>query len=470
MSGRTKFLAGLLSALAMVALCISLYLTWSSWQTTAVAGCRGDGTLDCDQVLTSHWSRWLGLPVSLLGSLIYVSILAICWPAVQRPRGKAGNGLLALSLLAAGAAVWFIVVQAVFLQSFCLYCLSVHACGLSIAGITLLLMRGTKQEVDYDQLRSLLGVDEPATSIEQNSKSLLDESYYPLVATGLAAVGLALLMGGQFLFIPEGLVVETFVKHDSLSAEQHDPLSAEEEDQTFESIAVDHLMKNAATTDDGATGAKDIQDLLGSKAEDGTSPGSRRLSFHGLQQSIDITKFPLLGNPNAPHVIVEMLDYTCHHCRHLHPYIESALEQYGDQVAFVIQHVPLSSRCNRHIIKDHPSKKDACDLARLAIGVWKLAPEEFPEFHSWLMKSEKPPSIFEARKRALSIAGEGVLIDDSLKADLSRRITKQCDAANRLKKGLPTLLTAQSVVKGVPSTEKQWTKFIEGQLGSQTAK
>jgi len=320
----------------------------------------------------------------------------------------------------------------------------------------LLLIQGTTQEVDYDQMRSLLGVAEPAVPIEPSSQSHLDDRFYPWIATGVAALGLVLLMGGQLLFIPEGLVVETLIENDSASAELD-----EEEDQKFESIAVDSLDRNS---EEGA----DLEDLFGDKEDGGVSAGSRQLFFPGFQKSISLSEFPMIGNPNAPHVIVEMLDYTCRHCRHLHPYIESTLKQHGNQVAFVIHHVPLNSGCNRHVTRNHPSTKASCDLARLAIGVWKLAPREFPEYHSWLMKSEKPPSVYEARERAFNIAGDAVLIDDSLKTDLSRRLNEQCYAAHRLKTGLPVLLTEQSVIKGIPSTDKQWAKFIDGQIGTRS--
>jgi len=467
MSDRTKVLASLLTALSLVALCISLYLTWTSWQTEAVAGCNGDGIVDCDAVLSSHWSQWLGMPVSLFGSITYLAILSICWPAAKHPEGKAGSGLLALSLLAAGAAVWFIAVQAIFLQSFCFYCLSVHACGLSIAGITLLLIRGsTTQEVDYNQMRSLLGVGKPVETGEPGSRSTLDRPWYPLIAMGFAAVGVVVLMGGQLLFVPEGMIVESIAKDDFSSAEEE-----ETEDQTFESISLDDLeevkeVEEVEEVEDEFVGVEtSLEDLFGSEVVEETSEGSRRLFFEGLQKTIDLADYPIIGNPDATHIIVEMLDYTCDHCRHLHPFIESTLEQYGDQIAFVVHHVPLHSSCNRHIKKDRPEKKHACDYAKLAIGVWKLAPEEFQEFHSWLMESEKPPAILEARKRALNLAGEGVLIDDTLKAELEQIISEQCDAFHRLKSGLPILLTEKNVIKGVPRSEKQWGNFLEGQLG-----
>jgi len=208
-----------------------------------------------------------------------------------------------------------------------------------------------------------------------------------------------------------------------------------------------------------------LEDLFGDGVSDEASEGSRRLFFEGLQKTIDLSEYPIIGSPDAPHVIVEILDYTCDHCRDLHRFIELTLEQYGDQVAFVVYHVPLHSRCNPHTTKDYPPKKDACDYAKLAIGVWKLAPEEFQEFHSWLMESEKPPAILEARKRALNLAGEKVLIDESLKADLGQRISEQCEVFHRLKSGLPILLTERSIIRGVPRNEKQWASFLEGNFG-----
>jgi len=450
MSGRTKVFAGLLAALSFVALCVTVYLAWSSWQTEAVAGCGANGVVDCDQVLSSPWSRWLGIPVSLFGALIYAIILAICWPAAKHPWGLAGSGLLFLSLSAAGAGIWFIAIQGFLLQSFCLYCLTVHSCGLLIAGITLLLIQGGEQEADYDQMRGLLGVGESAMTLEPSGRLPSEGRFYPLIATGAAAVGLAILMGGQIFFTPKSMVVESLAESDSYLEEQE-----EAEDLAFKSVA---------ENDEGHETLLRVDDAkLFTESVDATS---RRMFFKGLQKSINLSEYPLIGSPDALHVYVELLDYTCRHCRHLHPYIEMTLEQYGDQFAFLIYHVPLNSRCNPHVLKDDPSKKNACDYVQLAIGVWKLAPDRFLEFHNWLMEGEKPPSILEASMRAVSIAGEDVLVDKSLQNETSQRISQQCDVLNRLKTGLPVLLTEQgTMIQGIPENEQEWAEFIEGKLG-----
>ncbi len=450
MTARTKLLAGLITALALVALSLTTYLTWSSWQSEAIAGCNADGVVDCDLVLSSHWSRWLGVPVSLSGVIIYVGVLSLCWPAAKKPWSLAGTGLLFLSLSAAGAAVWFTSVQAFLLQSFCLYCLGVHTCGLLIAGLTLLLIQGRgAEEVDYGQLQALLGVSNSSETAQQENRLVSPSRFYPVVATVAAALGLALLMGGQVLFAPDSLVIESFAGEAAYEGEQE-----EAEDLAFEPVSsddelvADHIGEDQTALSDASTG-----------------PLSRRFRFKGFQKPVSVSDFPLLGNPDASHIYLELLDYTCGHCRHLHPYIHATLDQYGAQVAILIHHVPLHARCNPNVLVNRPEKKNACDYSRLAIGVWKLAPEKFPEFHNWLMEGENPPSIVKARKRALSLVGQAILIDDALNADIGRRISSQCAVLRNLKSGLPILLTERGMIRGVPKNSEEWSKFLNSQLG-----
>ena len=64
-----------ITILAIVGLCISGYLTWVTWGTDSIAGCGGGEIVNCDHVLSSEWSKWLGIPVSLFGLLTYCGIL-----------------------------------------------------------------------------------------------------------------------------------------------------------------------------------------------------------------------------------------------------------------------------------------------------------------------------------------------------------------------------------------------------------
>src|SRR5436190_1459660 len=114
---------------------LGCYLLWVSLSGGTVAGCGPDSS--CDKVLHSKWSRWLGLPVSGLALLIYSGLFAgTFWlrhnvaPSSQR---TAWNALIPGSVAIIGAALWFLIVQAFILLSYCPFCLAAHGSGLAAA-------------------------------------------------------------------------------------------------------------------------------------------------------------------------------------------------------------------------------------------------------------------------------------------------------------------------------------------------
>jgi uncharacterized membrane protein/protein-disulfide isomerase len=91
-----------------------------------LVGCgAGSG---CANVLGSRWSQWFLIPVTALSLLLYAALLFLTF----RPRRTA---LLAVATALAGAAIWFALVQAVILRSFCPWCLAAHAIGIACAAL-----------------------------------------------------------------------------------------------------------------------------------------------------------------------------------------------------------------------------------------------------------------------------------------------------------------------------------------------
>lgn len=98
----------------------------ASGSITYLVGCgAGSG---CANVLGSRWSQWFLVPVTALSLLLYAVLLVLSF----RPQRTA---LLAVGTSLAGAALWFGIVQAFILRSFCPWCLTAHVIGLAAAGL-----------------------------------------------------------------------------------------------------------------------------------------------------------------------------------------------------------------------------------------------------------------------------------------------------------------------------------------------
>ena len=457
--------------LGVVGLCVSAYLTWTTWGSTAVVGCDAGGAVDCEEVLASHWSKWFGIPVSLLGLLTYSGMLAAAVMLLKGSRGVGATVLLTLSLLAAGSAAWFVGLQIFIIESFCLYCMGVHLCSLAIAGLTVYMLWTSADTGSSAPMGALLG--EPAYTSDDHDELVSSLSPRPILASSVAAGGLAILMIGQYFFQPAGM---EFVKFEDALAEQEAEKDIEDE-PTVDSSESDLASLESDSDDTPESEPDDNTSDLFTEAspsdaeaappapESSRRTESRLIKFGGLQDPIDVANVPILGQPDAEHVLLEMLDYTCPHCRNMHPHIESAVERYGDQVAFVVFHVPLSKKCNPYVRREHWSHRYACDYARLALSIFRLDPTKFAEFHSWVMNSKRPPAVVDARRFAMKLVGEDVLLDQNLKAKSLSSFAGNSDDLKKMNSGLPLIMTEKGLLKGVPRNETEFFQYLEKLLG-----
>jgi protein-disulfide isomerase len=165
-------------------------------------------------------------------------------------------------------------------------------------------------------------------------------------------------------------------------------------------------------------------------------------------------------------VIVKLFDYTCKHCRKLHRQLEEACQRYGGQLAIVVLPVPLNSGCNEYIDYNHPDHKLACEYAKLAMAVWRLAPEKFPTFHKWLMGTDPLPPLSEARSRAEEYADAEALKraegDDAVGKLLKQAILlfKRCGAG-----AIPKLILGDKAVRGELRTSQELFRVLERHTG-----
>lgn len=364
---------------------------------------------------------------------------------------------MALGLLAAGSGVWFFGVQVFLLGHFCFYCLSVHVCGLIISIVTYFALLGSAGEQNYDQMRAMLGVN---TEVSETSEPTQLAGYQALVSAGLATAGLLILMGGQLFFAPAGMEFIANSNNPDTIAEQQADVEEQEEDAPDFTVEL--------TSDSEATRPTSSESTAGNlEAQPRNKSEPRYLTLQSLGKRVEVSNEPTLGDPHAEQVLVELIDYTCPHCRKLHPFVHQAAERYGENVCFVIYHVPLSRHCNPYVKMDQSLHRTACDYAKLAISVWKLNPEKFSEFHNWLMAGEKAPAVYKARQKAMELVGNEVLLDKSLGVEANRRVKTHVEEMKKLNSGLPILVSEKGIIRGVPKSENEWFGFFEKTLGLQ---
>ncbi|QDU54982.1 Vitamin K epoxide reductase family protein [Aeoliella mucimassa] len=429
-----------MTLVALAAAGVAAYLAFESLTGGVIAGCDGSATFDCDSVLATAWSRWLGIPVALPGALLYLTIAVVVWFAARDPLGMPMQVLVALVTLAFGAAAWFVSLQTFVIESWCRYCLMVHSGGVLMVLLTAVLIVVARRAQRLPQSLVDSGAAIPAM-MDSRSTNLM--AWFGSIALGLLGVGM--LAVGQWL-------------------------TATELNAPLEEIA---LTSNSASTTDNeetpTTEAPDFMDNGPSEPEEETpvtnsAKPSRLKAFTALERPIDLYEYPMLGDPEAPQVLIEMLDYNCKHCRRLHPRLLAARERYGDDLAIVLWFTPLESACNSHLAPGFKGHRDSCEYARLSYSVWHLAPEKFEEYHNWLMEGVAPPTMANARKEAFRLVGDRVSLDNDLKQSVLKQISWQCDQWSKIETHLPIVVFPDSAVRGVGESDEQVFKLFEQKL------
>lgn len=159
------------------------------------------------------------------------------------------------------------------------------------------------------------------------------------------------------------------------------------------------------------------------------------------QLSLSLDDVPLIGSSTAQRHLIVLQDYCCPHCRHTHAALLEVLARHPDQFAAVLLPMPLNAECNRGVEETEPRFVDACELARLALAVWRADRARFPEFDRWLFDSERPRARDAARREASRLIGAAALesalrdpwVEERLAADVEAYIASDV-------KQLPVLL------------------------------
>lgn len=396
-------------SLLTIAFLVAAYLGWNGLRSGLVAGCGPES--GCGDVLTSRWSSWFGIPVSLFALPLYLllvfSILRLPETKVE-PRFRAlGFATATASLLIILAALWFIGLQALIIRRFCPWCLLAHSAGMLASGWVLWRLLFSLEKVGW--------------------KGLLTSRLRGRACV-FGVLAWLLLVGGQLVYVPDKFaVVELPETIESTVAPKERQVSEKSSDQT--------------------------------------------LSLYGGQLVLKAMDHPVMGNPESGRYLLSLFDYTCHSCRTTHKHLKTLVERFPEELAVISLPVPLNADCN-HVMQrqqsiTQPAHRDACQYAALSLAVFKSKREGWEEFDDWLFTGDKPPSVTEANARALEVVGNRDAIKQVMGGGWLRdqvRLGVELYGASRQGR-LPQLIVGHSILVGEVNDSKKLFSVVASEFG-----
>ena len=467
----------ILALCCVIAISISGYLTWTSLTSSKIAGCGG-GVFDCSHVTNTKWSLWMGLPVSALAIISYLSlgtalVLAITHTSAVVKR-FAWTTVAMFALSAGLAALWFTGLQVFTVGHLCSYCLAAHACGIVAAAIAIWKVPNRQNVMKH--------------------------------AAPFATAGIAVLMLGQiYQAEPDKFRIETFEQAPAAS-EAYEPPSdllfeapvESAETEIFEApVAVAKpvnptnllvrllpaerlvFVVRTATSmfaftsplQSGNSAGSDKKAGSDAKADSDTKPAAkpkakerRTVGINGGTIQLDVKQWPLNGSVDAKHCFVEMLDYNCPNCRKTHKAVSGAKSLLGGDVAVMILPIPLNTACNSAVTKTDPKFIESCDIAKLSIAVWRVDAEKFSKFHEAMFADENAPTLAQATEIAKSMV-DGTKLDAELASGVpAKYITSMVQLYERSGKGaVPKLLFPGTSIVGEFTSAESLVDVIKQQ-------
>jgi len=209
-----------------------------------------------------------------------------------------------------------------------------------------------------------------------------------------------------------------------------------------------------------------VQRIAAGENVDTGPGGDRSLSVLDGQLVLSPHEMPSLGSADAPKLLVVLFDYCCPHCRATHGYLLNALAAHRDVLGIVLLPTPLNTKCNPFWEEAEPRFEHACELARLALGVWRVDRSAFVQFDAWLFEPEMPRDPAEARRQAKKLVPAAAL-EAALKDPwIDRQIEQNVTAYHNSKAArIPVILSpGMQAIVGEPASGQELLQLLEKDL------
>jgi protein-disulfide isomerase len=353
------------------------------------------------------------VPVTALALPCYAGLAVLAFRARASITAAAAQRVwrlaLPLAVVILGAAVWFVGLQTFSLHSFCRLCLLTHSAG--VVGAVTLLLRAPWP--------SLTGVLAPG------------------LAFGVAALGL--LVGGQLATPEKSGAVHSVVGMTNSPVVKAPAVPA----------------APAATVPVAAAAAP--------PAVLTPVPTNTRPFLVHARFTLDLLEVPVLGATTNPRVAVSLFDYTCHHCRLMHPRLLAVQRAFSNELVMASIPMPLDPTCNRTVKTTPPEHAQACQYARLGLAVWRADREKHAAFEEWLFAGERPPEVAATEAFAAGLIGSNRLAAARSDPWIEKQIDLSVgiyELAYRAQHGsMPQLIVGSTVAEGAFSQEDLFKLF-----------
>lgn len=192
----------------------------------------------------------------------------------------------------------------------------------------------------------------------------------------------------------------------------------------------------------------------------------RKASFADGTRIYNVSALPHIGPSKAEHVLVEYFDYQCPACQIMRGYLAALIAKHPQDICVILLPVPLDGECNHSLGPMEAGHPGSCEVARLALTVWKYAPNEFVRFHENTLKSI---TLEDYRRFAREIISperlETAIRDPWITELIQANIADWVSFSSETKKLPKLLVTGRRILHGLPSGEADFIRVMEQELG-----
>ena len=190
-----------------------------------------------------------------------------------------------------------------------------------------------------------------------------------------------------------------------------------------------------------------------------TAAAAKFLDVFGGRIRLDLTQVPVWGSVDAPHKLLSLFDYTCHHCREMHSRVVEVQRSFNGRLAVVSLPMPLDAQCNSLMTRTPGPHMSACQYAKIGLIVWRARPEAIERYDDWFFGFERPPSLTDATNQAVTLVGAAAFEKAARDPWIEQQIQTDIDiykiSGMEYRQGsMPQFIIGTNIISGTLTTEE----------------